>query len=120
LATRRATSVGSSANDAARTPESPLCRNPVAVERVSAYIGAIESGSAVRFRRDEMDNFFGRISENVLFAVLITAVVGWTAVSVAADRGAPPASGSCVVTRHAVPPHASLVAAPAAHTRCAA
>ncbi len=35
-----------------------------------------------------MNNFFGRISENVLFAVLITAVVGWTALSVAASPAA--------------------------------
>jgi hypothetical protein len=67
-----------------------------------------------------MNNFFGRISENVLFAVLITAVVGWTAVSVASDRTAPAASGSCVVTRSAAPAHANLAAVPAAHTRCAA
>jgi hypothetical protein len=67
-----------------------------------------------------MDNFFSRISENVLFAVLITAVVGWTAVSVAADRTAPVATGSCVVARSAAPAHASLVAVPASHTRCAA
>ena len=28
-------------------------------------------------------NFYSRISENVLFAVLVATVIGWTAVSVA-------------------------------------
>ena len=67
-----------------------------------------------------MNNFFSRISENVLFTVLIMAVVGWTAVSVASEQAVPGASGSCQVARAAAPAHASLVAAPAAHTRCAA
>ena len=68
-----------------------------------------------------MNNFFSsRISENVLFAMLIAAVLGWTAVSVAADRTASDASGACQVARTAAPAHATLVAGPAAHARCAA
>ncbi len=35
-----------------------------------------------------------RISENTLFAVLIAAFVGWTAVSVATDRTAPSSASS--------------------------
>jgi len=67
-----------------------------------------------------MNNFFGRISENVLFAVLITAVVGWTAVSVAANPAASAATATCVVARSAAPAHASVAAVPTARTRCAA
>jgi hypothetical protein len=41
---------------------------------------------------------YTRISENVLFAALLAAVIGWTAVSLAADQ--PPASTSqeCVAS----------------------
>jgi hypothetical protein len=65
-----------------------------------------------------MNTFFSRISENVLFAVLILAVVGWTAGSVATGQTSQSA-GSCAVTRATVPATTALVAAPAAHARCA-
>jgi hypothetical protein len=109
---------GSSANHAPGTPQSPLCRIPVAPGWPGAYIGAIENGGAVRIGRSKMNNLFGRISENVLFAVLITAVVGWTAVSVAADSVVTSSSPSCAVARAAAPVASGLVQAPAAHTRC--
>lgn len=39
-----------------------------------------------------------RISENVLFSLLVAVVVGWSAVTVAADASMPVASGaSCAV-----------------------
>jgi hypothetical protein len=48
-----------------------------------------------------MNSFFSRTSENVLFAVLITAVIGWTAVTVATDVEARPASSTSCATRPA-------------------
>ncbi len=54
-----------------------------------------------------MSNLFSRFSENALFAMLIVAVVGWTAVSVAADRSSPGASGVCEVARTALTPSPS-------------
>jgi hypothetical protein len=46
------------------------------------------SGPAVRFRRSKMSKPYGRISENVLFAVLLAAVIGWTAAAIAAYQPA--------------------------------
>jgi hypothetical protein len=44
-----------------------------------------------------MNSYFSRISENVLFSLLIAAVVGWTVVSMATEAASPAASaGSCV------------------------
>ena len=41
-----------------------------------------------------MKSALPRISENVLFSLLIAAVIGWTAVSLATETGVPAASGS--------------------------
>jgi hypothetical protein len=41
-----------------------------------------------------MNSAFSRISENVLFSLLLAAVVGWTAVSVTADAYAPAAASA--------------------------
>jgi hypothetical protein len=47
-----------------------------------------------------MNSQFNRISENVLFSVLIAAVVGWSALTVAADAAAPAASAApCPVAK---------------------
>jgi uncharacterized membrane protein YsdA (DUF1294 family) len=54
-----------------------------------------------------MSNSFSRISENVLFSLLIVAVVGWTGVSVAADQFAPKVSASCEMAHAAAPARAS-------------
>jgi hypothetical protein len=48
-----------------------------------------------------MSNPFSRISENVLFVMLIVAAVGWTAVSVAGDQIAPKASASSAMANAA-------------------
>ncbi len=43
-----------------------------------------------------MISAFSRISENVLFSLLLAAVVGWTALSLTtADAAAPAAAASC-------------------------
>jgi hypothetical protein len=42
-----------------------------------------------------------RSSENVLFAVLIAAVIGWSAVSVAAREAAPADPAACRMPGHA-------------------
>ena len=42
-----------------------------------------------------MISAFSRISENVLFSVLLAAVVGWTALSLTAADAAAPAAASC-------------------------
>jgi len=43
---------------------------------------------------------FSRISENLLFSVLIAAVIGWTAVSVATESGTSAASSvACTVAK---------------------
>jgi hypothetical protein len=39
-------------------------------------------------RRRKMNQPYSRISENVLFAALLAAVIGWTAVSVVTDQPA--------------------------------
>jgi hypothetical protein len=41
---------------------------------------------------------FSRISENLLFSVLLAAVIGWTAVSVAAETGTSSAASSVTCT----------------------
>ena len=41
-----------------------------------------------------MNSAFSRISENVLFSLLLAAVVGWTALSLTAEAAAP-AAASC-------------------------
>ena len=41
---------------------------------------------------------FNRISENVLFSVLLAAVIGWTAVSVAGETSASSAASSVACT----------------------
>lgn len=47
-----------------------------------------------------MNNAFSRISENVLFSLLIAAVVGWTAVAVAAETGSSAGSSvDCTVAK---------------------
>lgn len=43
-----------------------------------------------------MNKPYSRISENVLFAALLVAVIGWTAASLAADQPAAAASPSSV------------------------
>jgi hypothetical protein len=43
-----------------------------------------------------MTSAFGRISENLLFSLLIAVFTGWTVVSVAADPAA--SSASCAIT----------------------
>jgi hypothetical protein len=48
-----------------------------------------------------MNKPYSRISENVLFAALLAAVIGWTAVSVAADQPAASTSAGCTVARDA-------------------
>jgi hypothetical protein len=53
-----------------------------------------------------MNKPYSRISENALFAALLVAVIGWTAVAVAADQPAGSTSAACAVahgtaeTRH--------------------
>ena len=44
-----------------------------------------------------MNSYTNRTAENVLFSVLIVAVLGWTAASVASEKLAPPAAESCMV-----------------------
>jgi hypothetical protein len=66
-----------------------------------------------------MNTFFSRITENVLFTVLILAVVGWTAGSVAAGQTSQ-SVGTCAVARAATPAMPALAAAPAPRARCAA
>jgi hypothetical protein len=47
----------------------------------------------------KMTSAFGRISENLLFSLLIAVFAGWTVVSVAADAAGPAASSaSCAIT----------------------
>jgi len=41
-----------------------------------------------------MNSQFSRVSENVLFSLLIAVLVGWSALTVAADAAAPAASSS--------------------------
>ena len=48
-----------------------------------------------------MNKPYSRISENVLFAALLAAVIGWTAVSVAADQPAASACAACTGARDA-------------------
>jgi hypothetical protein len=53
-----------------------------------------------RIRRTKMTSTFGRISENVLFSLLIAMFAGWTVVSVAADAAGPVASSvACTVAK---------------------
>jgi len=53
-----------------------------------------------RIRRSDQESKinvpYTRISENVLFAALLATVVGWTAVSLAADQPAASTSQECV------------------------
>jgi hypothetical protein len=93
----RNTSLHPSALFALRTPQSPLRLNRLARRRASAYIGAIENG----FPRSEQEtkmSAYSRISENLLFSVLIAAVIGWTAVSVAAESSGSFAASSVACT----------------------
>ncbi len=46
-----------------------------------------------------MNTAFSRISENVLFSLLLAAVVGWTVVSVADAAGPAASSVTCTVAR---------------------
>jgi hypothetical protein len=54
-----------------------------------------------RTRRSKMNKSYGRISENVLFAAVLAAAIGWTAVSLAADQPAASASASYTVAHDA-------------------
>jgi hypothetical protein len=64
-----------------------------------------------------MKNLSGRISENILFSVLILAVAGWMAGSVAStSAAASPAPQACVAAHGA----ASSIAAAPAPARCVA
>jgi hypothetical protein len=47
-----------------------------------------------------MKNLSVRSSENVLFALLLVAVVGWSAVSVAAREAAPEDAAACRMPGH--------------------
>ena len=67
----------------------------MATDPAAAYSGAIENGPPVLQRRVKMISAFSRISENVLFSVLLAAVVGWTALSLTAADAAAPAAASC-------------------------
>ena len=46
-----------------------------------------------------MDSTFSRISENVLFSILIAAVVGWSAVAVAGVAAPSAAPVACSVAK---------------------
>ena len=48
-----------------------------------------------------MNKPYGRITENVLFAALLAAAIGWTAVSLAADQPAASASAACTAAHDA-------------------
>jgi hypothetical protein len=92
-------SIRPSALFAVRPPQSPLRRNRLAGRRASAYIGAIENGPPRSDLETKM-SAYSRISENLLFSVLIAAVIGWTAVSVAAESGTSAASSvACTVAK---------------------
>jgi len=49
-----------------------------------------------------MNQSLSRVSENVLFAALLAAVIGWTAVSVAADQPTASTSPAPVATTTAI------------------
>jgi len=49
-----------------------------------------------------MNKPYNRISENVLFAALLAAVIGWTAISVVADRPAASTSQVSVAATTAI------------------
>ena len=71
----------------------------LAGHRAAAYIGAFENGPPRSDQEDEM-SAFSRISENLLFSVLLAAVIGWTAVSVAAESGSSAGSSvACTVAK---------------------
>jgi hypothetical protein len=84
---------------AVHPPQLPFRRNRLAGGVAPAYIGAIENGPAVRTRRAKMISAFGRTSENVLFSLLIVALFGWTAASVAADASVPAKSAQQCVAK---------------------
>jgi hypothetical protein len=65
-----------------------------------------------------MKNPSGRISENILFAVLVVAVAGWMAGSVAATPTAPQTSHACVASHGAVSTVAASNAVTPAKARC--
>ena len=44
-----------------------------------------------------MNAQLSRITENLFFSLLVAALVGWSAVTVAADGAAPVAAASCAV-----------------------
>jgi hypothetical protein len=67
-----------------------------------------------------MKSLSGRISENVLFAVLIVAVAGWMAGSVAATSTAPQTSHACVASHGAPSTHPASIATAPATARCIA
>ena len=67
-----------------------------------------------------MKNLSGRISENVLFAVLAVALAGWLGGSVAAAPMAPRISHACSAEHRATPASAGSIATAAPVTQCLA
>jgi hypothetical protein len=63
-------------------------------------------------------NLSGRISENVLFAVLVVAVAGWMAGSAAAIPAAPKTSHACVASHGTTSTAAASNAVTPATARC--
>jgi hypothetical protein len=79
-------------------------------------LAAVENGPPVR--EQTMKNLSGRISENVLLAVLAVALAGWLAGSVAAAPMAPRVSHACGAERRTTPATAGPIATAAPVTQC--